>query len=282
MMDGAGEWHYKCAFEDRLHDRLAGPSRSGSDAQGVVDRLLGRFGTGRLAQVQGAPVGAAEGGGDAHTALLAHAVSAQGRSSPGDDARLRASRGCEEATLRGPALLDTRPVLRAARKCLPNAALLKRVQCVEEAERFRLRRALVPDSVGYPEHGPGEPKHLARATTRRAAPRRETVLETGQTIRDLHARDHVLGERPHVAPSAAQRVTLPYRPSRSRMSARKRTATGNRPTASSSAPRSASEGGAKKSARSDIEQHHVTAPVQDAEHDGLGAHRLVGAESPGR
>ena len=65
MMDGAGEWHYKCAFEDRLHERLAGPSRSGSDAQGVVDRLLGRFGTGRLAHVQGAPVGAAEGGGDA-------------------------------------------------------------------------------------------------------------------------------------------------------------------------------------------------------------------------
>ena len=65
IMDGIGEWHYKCAIEDRLHDRLAGPSRSGSDAQGVVNRLLGRFGTGGLAHVQGAPVGTAEGGGDA-------------------------------------------------------------------------------------------------------------------------------------------------------------------------------------------------------------------------
>ena len=65
MMDRTGEWHYKCAFEDRLHECLAGSSRSGSDAQGVVDRLLGRFGTGRLAHVQGAPVATAEGGGDA-------------------------------------------------------------------------------------------------------------------------------------------------------------------------------------------------------------------------
>ena len=44
MMDRTGEWHYKCAFEDRLHERLAGPSRSRFDAQGIVDRLLGRFG----------------------------------------------------------------------------------------------------------------------------------------------------------------------------------------------------------------------------------------------
>ena len=65
MMDGTGDWHYKCAFVDRLHERLAGPSRSGSDAQGVVERLLGRFGAGRLAHVQGVPVGATEGGGDA-------------------------------------------------------------------------------------------------------------------------------------------------------------------------------------------------------------------------
>ena len=65
MMDGADVWHYKCVSEDRLHDRLAGPSRSGSDAQGVVDRVLGRFGAGRFAHVQGAPVGTAEGGGDA-------------------------------------------------------------------------------------------------------------------------------------------------------------------------------------------------------------------------
>ena len=60
MMDGTGEWHYKCVFEDRLHERLAGPSRSRSDAQGVVDRLLGRFGAGRLAHMQGAPVCATE------------------------------------------------------------------------------------------------------------------------------------------------------------------------------------------------------------------------------
>ena len=65
MMDGTGEWHYKCAFEDRLHERLAGPSGSRSDTQGIVERLLGRFGAGRLAHVQGTPVGATEGGGDA-------------------------------------------------------------------------------------------------------------------------------------------------------------------------------------------------------------------------
>ena len=65
MMDGAGVWHYKCVLEDWLHDGLSGPSRGGVDSQRVVDRLLGWFGAGRLAHVQGAPVGAAEGGGDA-------------------------------------------------------------------------------------------------------------------------------------------------------------------------------------------------------------------------
>ena len=65
MMDGAGVWHYKCVFEDWLHDRLADPSRGGVDSQRVVDRLLGWFGASRLAHVQGAPVGATEGRGDA-------------------------------------------------------------------------------------------------------------------------------------------------------------------------------------------------------------------------
>ena len=65
MMDGDGEWRYKCVFEDRLHDRLAGPSRDGIETQRVVDHLLGRFGPRCLAHVQGPPVGAAEGGGDA-------------------------------------------------------------------------------------------------------------------------------------------------------------------------------------------------------------------------
>ena len=65
MMDGDGEWHYKCVPEDPLHERLSDPSRSGADTQGVVDRLLRRFGAGRLAHVQSAPVGATEGGSDA-------------------------------------------------------------------------------------------------------------------------------------------------------------------------------------------------------------------------
>ena len=59
------EWHYNCTLKGRLDDRFTSPSRSGVDAQGVVDGLLVWFGTGRFAHVQGAPVGAAEGGGDA-------------------------------------------------------------------------------------------------------------------------------------------------------------------------------------------------------------------------
>ena len=65
MKYGDGVWHYTCVPDDRLHDGLGDPSRSGPDAQGIVDRLLGRFGAGRFAHVQGAPVGTAEGGGDA-------------------------------------------------------------------------------------------------------------------------------------------------------------------------------------------------------------------------
>ena len=57
------EWHYNCVIEDRLHERLADPSRGGVDPQRVVDRLLRRLGAGRLAHVQRAPVGASEGGG---------------------------------------------------------------------------------------------------------------------------------------------------------------------------------------------------------------------------
>ena len=48
-----------------LHGALADPSRSGADAQGIVDRLLRCFGTGRFTHMQRAPVGTAEGGGDA-------------------------------------------------------------------------------------------------------------------------------------------------------------------------------------------------------------------------
>ena len=58
MMEGAGVWHYKCVFEDRLHERLADPSRGGIDPQRVVDRLLGWFGASGLAHVQGAAVSA--------------------------------------------------------------------------------------------------------------------------------------------------------------------------------------------------------------------------------
>ena len=59
------EWHYNCTLKGRLDDGFTDPSWSGVDAQGVVDGLLGWFGTGGFAHVQGAPVGAAEGGGDA-------------------------------------------------------------------------------------------------------------------------------------------------------------------------------------------------------------------------
>ena len=60
-----GQWHYNGVLGDGSGDGLAGPSRCVVDAQGVVDGRLGGFGTGRFAHVQGAPVGAAEGGGDA-------------------------------------------------------------------------------------------------------------------------------------------------------------------------------------------------------------------------
>ena len=52
------------------------PSRSGIDAQGIVDRLLRCFGTGGLAHMQRRAVGASEGGGDA---LLSFEDAAQRR-----------------------------------------------------------------------------------------------------------------------------------------------------------------------------------------------------------
>ena len=59
------EWHYKCAPTGLLHNALSDPSRSGVDAQGIIDRLLRCFGTGRFAHVQRTPVRTAEGGGHA-------------------------------------------------------------------------------------------------------------------------------------------------------------------------------------------------------------------------
>ena len=57
-------WHYKRVL-GMLHDSLADASGFGVDTQGVVDSLLRRPGTGGLSHVQGAPIGAAEGSGDA-------------------------------------------------------------------------------------------------------------------------------------------------------------------------------------------------------------------------
>ena len=58
-------WHYVCTPMVISHDGLAGRSGCGVDAQGVVDGLLGRFSAGGFAYMQGAPIGASEGGGDA-------------------------------------------------------------------------------------------------------------------------------------------------------------------------------------------------------------------------
>ena len=41
---GASEWHYNCMSRSLLHVVLAAPTRLRIDAQGVVDRLLVRFG----------------------------------------------------------------------------------------------------------------------------------------------------------------------------------------------------------------------------------------------
>ena len=70
-----GEWHYNRVPEGRLDEGFADPSGCVVDAQGLVDGLLGGFGTGGFSHVQGAPVGAAEGGGDA---LLPFEDSAKG------------------------------------------------------------------------------------------------------------------------------------------------------------------------------------------------------------
>ena len=59
------EWHYNRVPEGRLDEGFADPSRCVVDAQGLVDGLLGWFGAGGFAHVQGAPVGLAEGGGNA-------------------------------------------------------------------------------------------------------------------------------------------------------------------------------------------------------------------------
>ena len=67
------EWHYNCTLKGRLDDGFTGPSRSGIDAQGLVDGLLVWFGTGGFAHVQRCAVGASEGGGDALLAFEAPA-----------------------------------------------------------------------------------------------------------------------------------------------------------------------------------------------------------------
>ena len=67
-------WHYRRVLEE-LHDGLADSSGLGVEGQGVVDGLLRRFGTGGLSHVQGTPIGAAEGGGDA---LVSFEDAAQG------------------------------------------------------------------------------------------------------------------------------------------------------------------------------------------------------------
>ena len=54
-----GEWHYNRVPEGRLDNGFADPSGCVVDAQGIVDGLLGGFGAGGFAHVQGASVGAA-------------------------------------------------------------------------------------------------------------------------------------------------------------------------------------------------------------------------------
>ena len=60
-----GEWHYNRVPEGRLDNGFADPSGCVVDAQDLVDGLLGGFGAGGFAHVRGAPVGLAEGGGNA-------------------------------------------------------------------------------------------------------------------------------------------------------------------------------------------------------------------------
>ena len=56
-------WHYSRG--SGLHDGLLDASGFGVDAKGAVDGLLRRLGPGGLSHVQGASIGASEGGGDA-------------------------------------------------------------------------------------------------------------------------------------------------------------------------------------------------------------------------
>ena len=65
MMVEVGEWHYNRVLEGGLDDGFTDSSGCGVDAQGLVEGLLGGFGAGGFSHMQGAPVGPAEGGGDA-------------------------------------------------------------------------------------------------------------------------------------------------------------------------------------------------------------------------
>ena len=64
MEFGVGVWHYICPSMVRSDDGLGGCSGCGVDAQCVIQGLLGRLGADGFSHVQGAPVGAPEGGGD--------------------------------------------------------------------------------------------------------------------------------------------------------------------------------------------------------------------------
>ena len=55
----------RISWNFRLDEGFADPSGCVVDAQGLVDGLPGGFGAGGFSHVQGAPVGLAEGGGDA-------------------------------------------------------------------------------------------------------------------------------------------------------------------------------------------------------------------------
>ena len=90
----------------RLHDRSAGPFRSGPDAQGVVERLLGRFGAGRLAHMQGAPVGAEEGGDDTQVSAAGHAWTVVADPARGWRELTMATAPSHAGPRRGPSLSD--------------------------------------------------------------------------------------------------------------------------------------------------------------------------------
>ena len=52
-----------------LHEHLAHTSWAGIDAEGLVDLPLARLGLGGLTYMQGAPIGTAEGRGDAQLSV---------------------------------------------------------------------------------------------------------------------------------------------------------------------------------------------------------------------